>query len=77
MIAGRAGGLKLQVLDGETGFLIDSTEECAERALSVLQDSDMAEEMGRQAREHVRENFLITRVLRDNLRLYRQVLGIE
>ena len=67
VIAGRAGGLTLQVLDGKTGFLIKSTEECAERALSVLQDSDMAEEMGRQAREHVRENFLITRVLRDNL----------
>ena len=44
--------------------------------MSVLQDSAMAEEMGRKAREHVRENFLITRVLRDNLRLYRQVLGV-
>ena len=64
VIAGRAGGLTLQVLDGKTGFLIESTEECADRALRVLQDSAMAEEMGRQAREHVRENFLITRVLR-------------
>ena len=76
VIAGRAGGLTLQVLDGKTGFLIESTEECEEKALSVLQDSAMAEEMGRQAREHVRENFLITRVLRDNLCLYRRVLGV-
>ncbi len=76
VIAGRAGGLKLQVLDGETGFLIDSTAECADRALSLLRDQNLAEEMGRKAREHVRENFLITRVLRDNLLLYRQVLGI-
>ena len=44
--------------------------------MRVLQDSAMAEEMGRRAREHVRDNFLITRVLRDNLLLYRRVLGV-
>lgn len=77
VISGRAGGLKLQVLDGETGFLIDSTEDCAARALALLRDPALAEEMGRRAREHVRANFLITRVLRDNLLLYRRVLGID
>ena len=77
VIAGRAGGLTLQVLDGETGFLIDSTEDCADRALRLLRDPSLAEEMGRRAREHVRDNFLITRVLRDNLLLYRRVLGID
>ena len=76
VIAGRAGGLTLQVLDGETGFLIDSTEECAAKALTLLQEPAMAGKMGRRAREHVRENFLITRVLRDNLLLYRRVLGV-
>ena len=76
VIAGRAGGLMLQVLDGVTGFLVDSTEECAERALLLLRNPGLAEEMGCRAREHVRENFLITRVLRDNLLLYRRVLGI-
>ena len=76
VIAGRAGGLTLQVLDGETGFLIDSTEECANKALKLLREPSLAEEMGRRAREHVRQNFLITRVLRDNLLLYRRVLGI-
>lgn len=76
VISGRAGGLKLQVIDGETGFLIDSTEECADRALALLKDPALAEEMGQKAREHVRRNFLITRVLRDNLLLYRRALGI-
>lgn len=76
VISGRAGGLKLQVMDGETGFLIDSTEECVDRALTLLQDPTLAEEMGQKAREHVRRNFLITRVLRDNLLLYRRVLGM-
>lgn len=76
VIAGRAGGLTLQVLDGDTGFLIDSTEECVERALTLLRNPGLAEEMGCKAREHVRKNFLITRVLRDNLLLYHRVLGI-
>lgn len=77
VVAGRAGGLALQVLDGETGFLIESTEHCAKKALNLLRDPGMAEAMGRKAKEHVRENFLITRVLRDNLLLYRRVLGID
>ncbi len=77
VIAGRAGGLTLQVLEGDTGFLIDSTEECAERALTLLRKQEVAGRMGRRAREHVRDNFLITRVLRDNLLLYRRVLGLE
>ena len=77
VIAGRAGGLTLQVVDGETGFLIGSTEECADKALTLLRDQDLAGKMGRRAREHVRENFLITRVLKDNLLLYRRVLGID
>ena len=31
MVAGRAGGIVDQIQDGETGYLVDSVEECAER----------------------------------------------
>ena len=74
VVAGRAGGIQLQVLDGRTGFLIDSTEECAERVLQLLKSPRLSRRLGENAREHVRKNFLITRYLRDSLVQYRQLL---
>lgn len=70
VVGGNAGGIPLQVLEGETGFLVDSVEECAQRALALLRQPDLAREMGQKAREHVRKNFLSPRHLRDYLRLF-------
>ena len=33
-VAGRVGGIVAQIQDGETGYLVDSVEECAEAALA-------------------------------------------
>jgi trehalose synthase len=70
VVGGNAGGIPLQIIDGETGFLVDSVEECAERTLYLLEHPDEAVEMGEAAREHVRENFLTTRHLSDYLSLF-------
>ena len=74
VIGGNVGGIPLQVLDGETGFLVDSVEACAERTLFLLQNKKDAEKMGSAGREHVRSNFLSTRHLADYLRLFSQLL---
>ncbi|MEA3338753.1 MAG: glycosyltransferase [Chloroflexota bacterium] len=73
VVGGNAGGIPLQVLDGETGFLVDSVEECAEKALYLLEHPEEAMRMGAIAREHVRHNFLTTRHLADYLRLFNQL----
>ncbi len=73
VIGGNAGGIPLQIVDGETGFLVDSVEECAEKTLFLLEHPDRAEEMGKAAREHVRRNFLTTRHLADYLDLFRDM----
>ena len=65
------GGIKLQVKDGITGFLVRSIEETAERITFLLRNPDLAKEMGEVGKEQVRKNFLITRHLRDYLRLLR------
>jgi len=70
VVGGNVGGIPLQVLDGETGFLVDDVEACAEKTLYLLQHPDEARRMGAQGREHVRQNFLSTRHLRDYLRLF-------
>ncbi len=73
VIGGNAGGIPLQIIDGETGFLVDSVEACAEKTLILLQHPDRAEEMGEAAREHVRRNFLTTRHLADYLQLFQDM----
>jgi trehalose synthase len=70
VVGGNAGGIPLQILDGETGFLVDSVEACGERIVYLLEHPEEAAEMGEAAREHVRENFLTTRHLADYLKLF-------
>ena len=57
-IGGDVGGIPLQVQDGETGFLVSSPDECAERSLRVLREPDLGKRLGRAGKEHVRKHFL-------------------
>jgi trehalose synthase len=70
-IGGDVGGIPLQVKDGETGFLVHSPEECAERVVRILREPDLGKSLGRSGKEHVRRNFLTPRLLRDWLRIFR------
>ena len=77
VVASRVGGIPLQVVDGETGFLVDPTDydQCADRVVAVLTDKVMADEMALRGKEYVRENFLITRLLGDDLDLLHELIG--
>ncbi len=72
MVAGNVGGIPLQVIDGRTGFLVSTPEECAERSLRILRDPELGRRLGRAGKEHVRANFLTPRLLRDWLRIFKQ-----
>jgi trehalose synthase len=69
VVANRSGGIPLQMEDGVGGFLVDDTEECAERALHLLTHRDEARALGRAGRANVQRHFLITRLLADELRV--------
>ncbi len=73
VVAGRAGGIPLQMPDGVGGILIESTEECATALLRLLEDRELADSLGASGREHVRERFLLPRLLRDELVLLRSL----
>ena len=77
VVAGKVGGIPLQIIDGETGYLVRTTEECADRVSDLLHDGELADRMGAAGREFVRERFLITRYLRDYLRIFWTLAGIE
>ncbi len=70
VVAGDAGGIRMQVINGETGYLATSNQDYVHRVLCLLGDQEMAGRMGQAGREHVRKNFLITRYLRDYLRMF-------
>jgi trehalose synthase len=48
---------------------VDDTEQCAERVLFLLKNREEARKRGLAGRERVRQRFLITRLLADELRL--------
>ena len=75
VVAGRAGGIPLQLQDGVGGILVDSVEECAERTLWLLRHPKEREALGARGHETVREKFLLTRLIADELRLYGALLG--
>ncbi len=69
VIGGDTGGIRLQVTNHHTGFLVNSPEGAALRIRYLLHHRDHLADMGRKARDFVRENFLITRQLREYLTL--------
>ncbi len=76
VVAGNVGGIPLQIVDGMTGYLVNTVEECAQRVLQLLRNPAEAEEIGCRGREAVRRHFLTTRDLRDYLHILRSISGI-
>jgi len=75
VIAGRAGGIPLQMADGAGGVLVDSTEATAAALVELLGDSERADELGRSGRDRVHEHFLLPRLLLNELTLLNQIAG--
>jgi trehalose synthase len=75
VVAGRGGGIELQVDDGETGYVVDDTAEMGERVADLVEDPGLATEMGSAGRLRVQQRFLVTRLLEDELRLLQSVAG--
>jgi trehalose synthase len=69
VIGGDAGGIRLQVVNHQTGFLVNTSEGAALRIRYLLKHNDRLLEMGETARTFVLENYLLTRHLREYLTL--------
>ena len=74
-VGGRAGGIPSQIQEGETGWLVDSVDECADACREILADPPAAVARGRKGKEYVRQNFLTPRLLRDWLALFNLLAG--
>jgi trehalose synthase len=78
-VAGNAGGIVTQVEDGVSGWLVESSEECAAACLEILADPVAARGRALVGKELVRRRFLTPRLLRDWLALFNRLLstGVE
>jgi len=61
VVARPVGGVKLQVIDGQTWLTGWSVPELAEKAARLLSEPDARARLGEAGREHVIENFVVTR----------------
>ncbi len=74
VIGGDVGGIRLQVVNHYTGFLVRTPEGAALRIRYLLTQRHLLGEIGERAQRHVRENFLLTRHLREYLALVYSLL---
>jgi trehalose synthase len=66
-------GLTQQVIDGETGLVRDTTDGFADAIATLLENRELARKYGDSGRRHVAKHFLITRYLRDYLRILNEL----
>lgn len=70
VIAGAVGGIPLQITHKYSGILTHSVQGTAYWIKQLLQSPDYAKKLGENGRKHIRENYLLTRHLRDYMLLF-------
>jgi trehalose synthase len=78
VVASGIGGIRSQIIDGESGILLDDPRDLrafGEAVTGLLLDSERAEVLGQRARQRVRDEFTSPRSLLDYLRVIRQILA--
>jgi trehalose synthase len=69
VIGGNVGGIRLQIEDSVSGYLVDTVEECVDRVLTLLRNPSLAHDFAIAGKEKVRQNFLVTQNALAYLRL--------
>jgi trehalose synthase len=78
VVASGIGGIRSQIVDGDSGILLDDPRDLGafgEAVAGLLLDAQRAESIGRRGRERVRDEFTSPRSLLDYLRLIRKLLA--
>jgi trehalose synthase len=70
VVAGAVGGIPLQITHKHSGLLAHTIEGVAFWLKQLLTSPEFAHKLGENGREHVRNNFLLTRHLREYLLLF-------
>lgn len=76
VVASNIGGIPLQVINGFNGFLHEPKDfnGFSQSIIKILQDQELRNELSKNAKEYVKNNFLITRLITDWLDLFEKYL---
>ena len=74
VVGGNVGGIRIQIENGVTGFLVDTPEECAGRIVELMADPDLRYRIGQAARDSVRDKFLMPSLALDYLKVVKAQL---
>jgi trehalose synthase len=77
VVASKVGGIPLQVTDDVNGFLHNPYDlrGFSDSVLKLMKDEKLRASMGKAGKEHVKKNFLITRLMLDWLYLMNKLLS--
>jgi len=75
VVAGNAGGIPLQMTGELSHYLVNSVEECAEKIVYLLRHPAVCKRLGEEGKNIVTQNFLMPRLVRDELRLIKSLLA--
>jgi trehalose synthase len=74
VVAGNAGGIPMQMAGRLSDFLVENTEQCAQKIVYLLQNPEFAYELGKEGKKHINKNFLMPRLIRDELSLVKKLM---
>lgn len=74
IVAGAAGGIPMQFPSRYEQFLVRDVEACAEQILHLLNHPDIAARFGEAGKEHVRGQFLLPVLIRNELRMFAGIM---
>ena len=72
-----ATGLRIQIIDGQNGFIADDTETCAKQTLRLIEDRDLWHKFGKQAHKRVKNNYLLPVMILEYLGAISKALGMS
>ena len=74
VIGGPAEGMRLQIQDGKNGFLASSPRDLSKKIIQLIGDPRLVEKFGKGAEKTVKERFLMLRLLRDYLKVFKELV---
>jgi trehalose synthase len=76
VVASNVGGIPLQIIHGENGFLHkpNDIDGFAKSIVKLLKNDKLRKKMGKNGKEYVKKHFLITRLILDWLNLFEKYL---
>lgn len=74
VIGGNAAGIKVQIKNGQNGFIVNSSAKCAKRIVQLLKNPQLARRLGRRSHEGVRKKFLFNSLIYDFLKIYKRII---